>query len=391
MSASWAAGRRSARPPSGRTGRSCRSRCSGRSGPRSPRGSRPRGSGLLVQQRPRGEHHPRRAEAALEAVLLHEPLLDGIELGALLEVLDRAHRVAAGHRREHRARLHRLAVHQHDARPALRGVAAPVGAGEAERVAQEVDEEHPRLDVARASSPLTVIVTSMRQASSRGRGRRRARSARRVSSAARWRLYSTGRAGPPRGRSPRPRRRPASAIELARGACRAAGLRARERGRRADGGEREPGVGDRAAVEPDDGAGRGDRPVAHAALDLLVGAAGARAHGEADLGQQLPVAARRSRTARGGTPAMATTRSPPRPADHHLRVQRRADRREVLGRVGLAQRPADRPAVAHQRVGDRPARRRRRPGSARRASAESSRSRWRVSAPMRTSSPSRRM
>ena len=39
-------------------------------------------------------------------------------------------------------------------------------------------------------------------------------------------------------------------------------------------------------------------------------------------------------------------------ADHDLRLHRRADGREVLGRVGLAQRAADRAAVAHDGIGD---------------------------------------
>ena len=39
-------------------------------------------------------------------------------------------------------------------------------------------------------------------------------------------------------------------------------------------------------------------------------------------------------------------------ADHDLALDRRADRPQVLGRVGLAQRAADRAAVADDRVGD---------------------------------------
>ena len=50
--------------------------------------------------------------------------------------------------------------------------------------------------------------------------------------------------------------------------------------------------------------------------------------------------------------SIATTRSPPAPRITTLRLQRRADGREVLGRVGLAERAADRAAVAHDRVGD---------------------------------------
>ena len=49
---------------------------------------------------------------------------------------------------EHGARLHRLAVVQDDAGAAVGGVAAPVRAGQAELVAEEVDQQHPRLDVA---------------------------------------------------------------------------------------------------------------------------------------------------------------------------------------------------------------------------------------------------
>src|SRR5215208_2698749 len=42
---------------------------------------------VLVEQRARGEHHARRAEAALEPVLFHEPLLHGVERAVLLEPL----------------------------------------------------------------------------------------------------------------------------------------------------------------------------------------------------------------------------------------------------------------------------------------------------------------
>src|SRR4051795_2390039 len=103
---------------------------------------------IAVQQCPRREDHPRRAEPALQPVHLMEPLLHGIQAAVVLEAFDRGDLVALGGRRQHRARLRRLAVHQHDARPAVGGVAAPVRAGQAELVAQEVDEQQPRLDVA---------------------------------------------------------------------------------------------------------------------------------------------------------------------------------------------------------------------------------------------------
>jgi hypothetical protein len=81
-------------------------------------------------------------------VALVEALLDRVELAVSLERLDRGHLVAVAHDGEHRARLHGLAVDAHGARTAVGGVAAPVGTGEAERLAQEMDEQQARLDVA---------------------------------------------------------------------------------------------------------------------------------------------------------------------------------------------------------------------------------------------------
>ena len=104
---------------------------------------------VLVEQRAHGHLHPRRAEAALERVHLVEALLDGVELAVDLERLDRADLVPGGHRREDRARLHGLAVEQHDAGAAVGGVAAPVRAGQVERLADEVHEQLARLDVVR--------------------------------------------------------------------------------------------------------------------------------------------------------------------------------------------------------------------------------------------------
>ena len=52
--------------------------------------------------------------------------------------------------------------------------------------------------------------------------------------------------------------------------------------------------------------------------------------------------------------SIVTTRSPASAADDAAGVERRADRGQVLGRVGLAQRAAERAAVAHDRVGDHP-------------------------------------
>src|SRR5215211_7022768 len=105
--------------------------------------------GVLVEQPTRGHEHARRAEPALQGVLLVEALLHRVELAVALERLDRADLMALGHRREDRARLDRLAVHQHHAGAAVGRVAAPVGAGQAGVLADEVHEQPARLDVAR--------------------------------------------------------------------------------------------------------------------------------------------------------------------------------------------------------------------------------------------------
>src|SRR6185503_19150282 len=71
------------------------------------------GARVLLQQRDRGHHEARRAEAALERVVLVERLLDGVELApGAGEALDRRHLGAVRLDGEHRARLDRLAVEE---------------------------------------------------------------------------------------------------------------------------------------------------------------------------------------------------------------------------------------------------------------------------------------
>src|SRR5438309_10877843 len=94
----------------------------------------------------RGHHHSGRAEAALQPVLLMEAFLDRMELAILLEPLDSRDRSLIGLNREHRARLHRAAVHENGARAAVGRIAADVRAGHPEVLAEEVDEKRARLD-----------------------------------------------------------------------------------------------------------------------------------------------------------------------------------------------------------------------------------------------------
>src|SRR5262249_13810607 len=95
------------------------------------------------------QHHPRRAEPALQAVHLLEALLDRVELTVLVEALDGDDAAAVGLDREQRARLHRRAVEQDRARAAAARVAADVGPGQLQRAADEMDEQRARLDVGR--------------------------------------------------------------------------------------------------------------------------------------------------------------------------------------------------------------------------------------------------
>src|SRR6266550_2026267 len=102
---------------------------------------------VVIEQPAGGQHHARRAEPALEPVAAGETLLDRVEPAVPFQAFHREHPPAVGHGREHRARLHRQFVHPDHAGAAVRGVAAPVRAGEPELIAQEVDQQQPRLDL----------------------------------------------------------------------------------------------------------------------------------------------------------------------------------------------------------------------------------------------------
>jgi hypothetical protein len=93
-------------------------------------------------------HHARGAEAALQAVVLLEGCLHRVQRAVGLgEALDGEDVGPLRLHGEHRAGLHRLAVHVHGAGAALRGVAAHVRAGETQVLAEVGDEERARLDL----------------------------------------------------------------------------------------------------------------------------------------------------------------------------------------------------------------------------------------------------
>ena len=109
---------------------------------------------VLAQQRGRAHQHPRRAVAALERVVLVERLLQRRQLAVLAEPLDGLDARAVRLDGEQHAALHEHAVEDHRARAAVAGVAADVAAGQVEVVAQEMDEELARLDVALVGRPV---------------------------------------------------------------------------------------------------------------------------------------------------------------------------------------------------------------------------------------------
>src|SRR5919197_53416 len=94
-----------------------------------------------------GHDHPRRAEAALERVALPERLLERMELAAPRQALDGRDLAAVGLDCEHGARLHCAPVEMDRAGAADRRVAADLRPSEPEVVAEEVDEQRPRLDL----------------------------------------------------------------------------------------------------------------------------------------------------------------------------------------------------------------------------------------------------
>src|SRR5262245_46383692 len=109
---------------------------------------------VLAEQPGRLHDHPGGAEAALEAVLVPESLLERMERGPVGHPLDRPDLGAVRLDREHRARLGAPAIDVDGARAAVARVAADVRAGQPERVAEQVDEEEAGLDVGLALLPV---------------------------------------------------------------------------------------------------------------------------------------------------------------------------------------------------------------------------------------------
>ena len=100
-------------------------------------GDRARG---VIEQRLRGHDHARDADAALRSPMLDERVLEGVKAIALGQALDGLDGGAIRLIREHQAGVDGLAVHEHRARAALALAAAFLGPGQAQVLAQHVDE-----------------------------------------------------------------------------------------------------------------------------------------------------------------------------------------------------------------------------------------------------------
>jgi hypothetical protein len=110
--------------------------------------------GIALEELRRGHDHARRAEPALQPVLLPEGVLDRVQLAVLGHAFDRGDLRAVGLDGQHGAGLHRLAIQMDGAGAALARVAAHVRAREPGQLADEVHEEEPGLDVMRVSDAI---------------------------------------------------------------------------------------------------------------------------------------------------------------------------------------------------------------------------------------------
>jgi hypothetical protein len=80
-------------------------------------------------------------------MLLKETVLQRMQLAILFEAFDRGDRTSVGLNGESRARLDRITVHHDRARAAVTRVATDVRARQAQRFAEEVDQQQTWFDV----------------------------------------------------------------------------------------------------------------------------------------------------------------------------------------------------------------------------------------------------
>ena len=128
-----------------RRGRCCDSRCSGRCCRRGRVGCRAR-SGWVDPAITGARHdHARRAEAALQSVMLMERRLNRMQGRPLsVQALDRCDRRTVCHYGQHGAGFDCLSVDLHSAGAALRSIATDMGSGETKVFPDQVDQQFSR-------------------------------------------------------------------------------------------------------------------------------------------------------------------------------------------------------------------------------------------------------
>ena len=114
------------------------------------------GGVALLDQLDRGHDLPGRAVAALERVVLDERALHRVQLVAVGEPFDRRDRVALGGERERQAGEHAAPVDPDRARAAGALVAALLGPGQAQVLAQRVEQARARFERHRARGAVDV-------------------------------------------------------------------------------------------------------------------------------------------------------------------------------------------------------------------------------------------
>src|SRR5712691_10134786 len=146
---------------------------------------------MLLEEGVAGHQHAGCAVAALEAMLCHEPLLKRMQLAVLFQALHRHDFLVAGLDGEHRARLHRSAVHEDGAGAAVGRVAPDMGAGQPQHVPDQVDQQEARLDVSLVLLAVDRELDPHRPHLPSPARSRALRSARAVNTRTMSRLYST--------------------------------------------------------------------------------------------------------------------------------------------------------------------------------------------------------
>src|SRR5271168_4612569 len=105
-----------------------------------------RASAALAEHPQSGTDLPRRAIAALKAVVLDEGRLQWVQRFTVGEPLDRRDRLVVMHCGERQAGVDTAAVQQHRASPTLAMIAALLGSRHSEMFTQSVEKRRPRIE-----------------------------------------------------------------------------------------------------------------------------------------------------------------------------------------------------------------------------------------------------